>query len=787
MIVDDNRRRFSLIVVASLALLLGFSLAGRGAPPDDDGKRGSGRRPPDILLILMDDVGVDQMTAFGWGGVDPASTPNIDTIAEAGVKFTNVWSMPECSPARTTIFTGRWPLRTGVQSALVENMLPQDQLSPYETTLPRVLRNAGYVSAMVGKYHLGSFNNPSGDCAPATCGWDYFNGNVGADPPSIDGGAGLKDPCPRDHRDPCFPCGFDQSPESGACYFIDGTCEPERNGRQCLEAGGILVAGSACESPTPSDVVDFSSSRYNGYYVWPNVTTQGALPPPSGPGECVSDDSANCTPGDDHICTSTVRQYMTVDQTDKSVAWWNAQTQPRMLTVSYNAIHTPYQQPSTELLSKPEVDTLTCKPTDDAASRLLANAMFEAMDVAIGHLLEGLHLATLNAERTQITSLHLGNTLLVLSGDNGTYGQIVKPPFDLGRAKGTVYQTGVWVPLIVAGDLVKHPGRSVDALINEADYFELFAAAAGVDVHDPNVVPSSHMLDSLPMLPYLTNSGQKPIREDSFTQLGIGFFATPVAAPSPPACVPNRSWPCVPGTQCVEGLIGNEARCEDNAGTWYGPPDNCADPTDPCNPSCTAPPPTGTLTNCCQYLSEVDEKGTISPIQQYAVRNQNWKLVRLELEDCEAPIPPSTAPIQRPFPWAEYGTKTVVEFYSLKPTKTNPAGIDRAEDNLLKECQRETPPPPPCCSDPATCLHPEARVAFEKLNKRLEQILASEPACPGDGNLDKVVNQLDLDGVQAFAGPNPSFFDFNRDGQTDDRDQDVVQENFGTNCLPPSR
>src|SRR5262249_23616690 len=160
---------------------------------------------------------------------------------------TNVWSMPECSPARTTIFTGRWPLRTGVQSALVENMLPQDQLSPYEATLPRVLRNAGYVSAMVGKYHLGSFNNPPGDCAPATTGWDYFSGNVGADPPSIDTGAGLNT------TTTTVPCGFDQSPESGACYFIDGTCVPQQSGQQCLEAGGILVAGSACETATPSN------------------------------------------------------------------------------------------------------------------------------------------------------------------------------------------------------------------------------------------------------------------------------------------------------------------------------------------------------------------------------------------------------------------------------------------------------------------------------------------------------------------------------------------------------
>jgi len=399
----------------------------------------------------------------------------------------------------------------------------------------------------------------------------------------------------------------------------------------------------------------------------------------------------------------------------------------------------------------------------------------------------------LNPGRTRIKDLHLGNTLLVLLGDNGTYGQVVKPPFDLSRSKGTVYQTGVWVPLIVAGDRVKHPGRTVDALINEADLFELFAAVAGVNVHDPTVVPASHTLDSQPMLPYLTNPGQQSIRKFSFTQLGIGIFATPTEAPSPPACVPDRSWPCVPGSQCVEGLIGNQARCLDNAGTWYGPPDSCADPANPCDPSCNVPsacpastPPTGTFTNCCDYLKCVNPNGTISPIHQYAVRNRDFKLVRLDLEDCTAPIDPSTPPSQRPFPWAEYGTKTVLELYSLKPTDVNPAGVDRPQDNLLKACQSADPPA--CCqTDPATCLPLPLRLTFTVLKRKLNQILTSEPACPGDGNLDKVVNQLDLNGVQAFTGPNPSFFDFNLDGQTDDLDRDIVRQNLGTNCLAPKR
>jgi arylsulfatase A-like enzyme len=124
---------------------------------------------PNIVFIILDDVGIDQMQSFGLGQGVLASTPNLDAIANAGVRFSNTWSMPECSPSRATIFTGRYPLRHGVTSALIPNMLPQAQVSPYETTLPRVLAGAGYTSAMVGKYHLGN-QNPAGNCSPRTQG-----------------------------------------------------------------------------------------------------------------------------------------------------------------------------------------------------------------------------------------------------------------------------------------------------------------------------------------------------------------------------------------------------------------------------------------------------------------------------------------------------------------------------------------------------------------------------------------------------------------------------------------
>ena len=94
------------------------------------------------------------------------------------------------------------------------------------------------------------------------------------------------------------------------------------------------------------------------------------------------------------------------------------------------------------------------------------------------------------------------DTMVIVVGDNGSLGSTVKPPFDGSRAKGTAYQTGVWVPLIVAGPLVNGPDRVVSHMVNIADLYALFGEIAGIeDVR--RAVPRP--IDAAPMLPYLVN------------------------------------------------------------------------------------------------------------------------------------------------------------------------------------------------------------------------------------------------------------------------------------------
>src|SRR5699024_8461722 len=108
------------------------------------------------------------------------------------------------------------------------------------------------------------------------------------------------------------------------------------------------------------------------------------------------------------------------------------------------------------------------------------------------------------------------NTVVIIVGDNGSLAQTVKAPFNPSRAKGTAYQTGVWVPLFVAGPDVAAPGRSVNKLVNTTDLYYLLGQIAGLDVD----AITENRVDGQPMRGYLTNPDQSPIRQFNYAQGG---------------------------------------------------------------------------------------------------------------------------------------------------------------------------------------------------------------------------------------------------------------------------
>ena len=110
------------------------------------------RSRPNILLMVSDDMGYadDSYT----GPVSMFDTPNLRALATAGVRLRNHHVQPICSPTRATLLTGRHVLRYGLQNSVI---WPEDAwaVPQNETFLAQNLRDAGYATACIGKWHLG--------------------------------------------------------------------------------------------------------------------------------------------------------------------------------------------------------------------------------------------------------------------------------------------------------------------------------------------------------------------------------------------------------------------------------------------------------------------------------------------------------------------------------------------------------------------------------------------------------------------------------------------------------
>ena len=134
--------------------------------------------PPNIIIILADDLGYGDVS---YNRVNPDFlTPNIDSLAINGVQCTNGYVTHSfCTPSRAALLTGRYQQRFGVEELLnqVDNDNPRLGLPITELILPQLLGPAGYVSGLIGKWHLGTA--PS--LLPNQRGFDYFYGFLGGE------------------------------------------------------------------------------------------------------------------------------------------------------------------------------------------------------------------------------------------------------------------------------------------------------------------------------------------------------------------------------------------------------------------------------------------------------------------------------------------------------------------------------------------------------------------------------------------------------------------------------
>lgn len=147
-------------------LSLLFWLACADVTPDPDGTTpitsdpptDSPVMPPNLLLVILDDWGIDQFRPYG--PPDAPELPFLESVAAEGLLFERFYTHPVCSPTRASLLTGRYAWRNGLYGKL--QVLGDKELPLAAVSAAEALAPAGYTSAAIGKWHLGSWNVSNG-------------------------------------------------------------------------------------------------------------------------------------------------------------------------------------------------------------------------------------------------------------------------------------------------------------------------------------------------------------------------------------------------------------------------------------------------------------------------------------------------------------------------------------------------------------------------------------------------------------------------------------------------
>ncbi len=161
--VQTRRQFLAGTATAVAAVLAGMAVTKRGVNAMSDMKK------PNVVIMFADDAGYGDLGCYGHPTIQ---TPNLDSMAAEGARFTSFYVPPSCTPSRAALLTGRYPIRLGP----VVRVLGPDSpggLAPDEITIARALKNTGYRTKCVGKWHLG---HAEPEFMPTAHGFDSYFG-----------------------------------------------------------------------------------------------------------------------------------------------------------------------------------------------------------------------------------------------------------------------------------------------------------------------------------------------------------------------------------------------------------------------------------------------------------------------------------------------------------------------------------------------------------------------------------------------------------------------------------
>ena len=319
--------------------------------------------PPNVVLVIADDV--------GWSDVWPAvPTPNVESLASAGITFRRAYAMPNCITSRYATFLGRMGRREAVGTDYKSYLPPGEKVA----SMAEVFREAGYATAAFGKWHL-----------PAD---------------------------PTRHAS-----------------VVD-------SGFQHLRAGSVA---------------NLKGRGGKGYRLWQRI---------------------------DNGEVAITRDYPTTAVREEFSRWWEEEEGPKFAWVAFHAPHQPLHDPPPEAL--PEIYE---RPAGVKRLRAQYEAMVASVDHALGSMLE---------------LIDLDDTIVCFFGDNGTPPIARSSENDRGRLKGTSFEGGVRVPLILAGAGLDR-GRTSQALVHVMDLMPTLAERVGAELPEGAAVDgvsfAGHLLD----------------------------------------------------------------------------------------------------------------------------------------------------------------------------------------------------------------------------------------------------------------------------------------------------
>lgn len=381
-----------------------------------------GKRPPNVVLIVVDDLGVNDISLYGGGVANGAvPTPNIDSIARDGVSFANGYAAnATCSPSRAALMTGRYPTRfgfefTAVPAAFAANLAHFDGNAPYpiiyhkelnrnlpdypdqgvpadQIMISEVLKARGYHTLHIGKWHLGE----SKPLRPTSQGFDESLG---------------------------------------------------------LRAGGGMFLApddpAVVNAKLPWDPID--------RFLWPNL-----------PYAVYWGDGDRFRP----------KGHLTDFFTNNALAAIEAnRNRPFFLYLAYNAPHTPLQALKSDYDALPQIKDHTQR---------VYGAMIRQLDRRIGDILAKLKATGLDR-----------NTLVIFTSDNGGawYTGIADHNKPYRGYKGTFFEGGIRVPLLMRWPGVIPAGSTRPDVAQHLDMFATIAAAAGAQVPTDRKMDSYNLLD----------------------------------------------------------------------------------------------------------------------------------------------------------------------------------------------------------------------------------------------------------------------------------------------------